>query len=206
MQSVIAKDKEPITPFIDQARILYEQKGISVILVAGSSGAYFSIADHILQMDTYQAFDITEKVREICDKKSADFFQAGDGLMEDMWSQKGRTLRVGRLERKHDQIKIKQSGKDSFTIGRENVDLKYVEQIADTEQTTSLSYIMRYIAETLERKPEQEIGSLLDSVCRYLKENGPGDPGKKGYTPGNLAEVRRQEIYACVNRYRGFIR
>ncbi len=206
MQSVIAKDKEPITPFIDQARILYEQKGISVILVAGSSGAYFSIADHILQMDTYQAFDITEKVREICEKKSVDFHQVKDSLMDDVWSQKGRVLTVRRLERKHDQIKIKQFGKDSFTIGRETVDLKYVEQIADAEQTTTLSYIMRYIAEQLEKKPEQEIDSLLNTVCRYLKENGPGDPGKKGNSPGNLAEVRRQEIYACVNRYRGFIR
>lgn len=43
MQSVIAKDKEPITPFIDQARNLYKNQGVSVILVAGSSGAYFHI-------------------------------------------------------------------------------------------------------------------------------------------------------------------
>ena len=45
MQSVIAKDKEPITPFIDQARNLYKNQGVSVILVAGSSGAYFHIAE-----------------------------------------------------------------------------------------------------------------------------------------------------------------
>ena len=43
MQSVIAREQEPITPFIEQARKLYEEKGISVILVAGSSGAYFYI-------------------------------------------------------------------------------------------------------------------------------------------------------------------
>lgn len=33
MQSVIAKEKEPITPFIDQAKNLYRQQGVSVILL-----------------------------------------------------------------------------------------------------------------------------------------------------------------------------
>ena len=43
MQSVIAREQEPITPFIEQARKLYEEKGISVILVAGSSGLIFTL-------------------------------------------------------------------------------------------------------------------------------------------------------------------
>ncbi len=33
--------------------------GISTILVAGSSGAYFHMADHIIQMDRYIPMDIT---------------------------------------------------------------------------------------------------------------------------------------------------
>ena len=40
MQQLVSKDKEPITPFIDVARSLYKQKGISTILVAGSSGDF----------------------------------------------------------------------------------------------------------------------------------------------------------------------
>ena len=204
MQSVISKDKEPITPFIDQARALYESKGISVILVAGSSGAYFSIADHILQMDTYRALDITEKVRAIC---GDDIIKAGQGkvLSEKEWSQKGRILAVGKIDKKHDQIKLKQYGKDGFSIGRQMVDLKYLEQIIDPEQVTSLSCILRYIVEELEKNPRQDIGRILDAVCRFTEKNGPADPGKRKGKPGNLAQVRRQEIYACVNRYRGFL-
>ena len=38
MQRVIRRDMEPITPFIDRVRELYQRWGISTILVAGSSG------------------------------------------------------------------------------------------------------------------------------------------------------------------------
>ena len=47
-------------------RALYEQAGISTILVAGSSGAFFYEADRVIQMDRYHVVDITEKVRNIC--------------------------------------------------------------------------------------------------------------------------------------------
>lgn len=59
MQRLIHRDMEPITPFIDRVRELYEAHGISTILVAGSSGAYFHVADTILQMDRYVPKDIT---------------------------------------------------------------------------------------------------------------------------------------------------
>ena len=72
MQSVIAREQEPITPFIEQARKLYEEKGVSVILVAGSSGAYFYIADKIIQMDTYRACDITDHVKDICSRNKEE--------------------------------------------------------------------------------------------------------------------------------------
>ena len=64
MQRVISREKEPITPFIERMRVLYEQAGISTILVAGSSGAFFYEADRVIQMDRYHVVDITDKVRE----------------------------------------------------------------------------------------------------------------------------------------------
>ena len=66
MQHVISREKEPITPFLERARDLYEKEEISTILVAGSSGAFFHIADTVIQMDNYMPVDITAKVRELC--------------------------------------------------------------------------------------------------------------------------------------------
>ena len=45
MQMVVHREQEPITPFVERVRALYDEQGISTILVAGSSGAYFHVAD-----------------------------------------------------------------------------------------------------------------------------------------------------------------
>ena len=66
MQKVVSPDKEPITPFLSRAVDLYEKAGISTILVAGSSGAFFHIADTVIQMDQYEPVDITEKAKNLC--------------------------------------------------------------------------------------------------------------------------------------------
>ncbi|UCC91601.1 MAG: ABC-ATPase domain-containing protein, partial [Candidatus Aenigmatarchaeota archaeon] len=48
MQELVSKDKEPITPFIDKARQLHKDFGVSTILVIGGSGDYFDVADHVI--------------------------------------------------------------------------------------------------------------------------------------------------------------
>ena len=65
MQRVIARDKEPITPFLERAADLYEKAGVSTVLVVGSCGAYFHIAHQILQMDAYRPVDITASTRAL---------------------------------------------------------------------------------------------------------------------------------------------
>ena len=50
MQMLVAKDKEPITPFVDKVRQLYDDLGISTVLVMGGSGDYFKVADNVIRM------------------------------------------------------------------------------------------------------------------------------------------------------------
>lgn len=66
MEAVVAREFEPITPFVERVRDLWERAGVSSIIVAGSSGAYFSVADVVLQMDRYRVRDITEHARAVC--------------------------------------------------------------------------------------------------------------------------------------------
>lgn len=208
MQSVIAREQEPITPFIEQARALFEKKGISVILVAGSSGAYFYIADKVLQMDTYRAYDITEQVRKICGEKEAE-----KAFMENRRKETERLTglavmsrcpRLGNVEKKHGQIKLKQYGKDSFSLGKDMVELKYVEQITDSEQTTTLSYVLKNLVEQMEIRKQASLEELAENIWKEMEEKGLSCLVKGPYLPASLAQVRKQEIYACLNRYRGF--
>ena len=64
MQMVVHREQEPITPFVERVRALYDEQGISTILVAGSSGAYFHVADRVIQMDCYVPKEVTKEAKE----------------------------------------------------------------------------------------------------------------------------------------------
>ena len=115
-----------------------------------------------------------------------------------------RSLKAGKMEKKRDQVKIKQFGKDSFSIGRENVDLKYVEQILDAEQTTALAYCLKNLLEEMERK-EQDVDLCVEKLWSQIKKQGLASLCKGSYLSVAMAQIRKQDIYACLNRYRGFI-
>ena len=209
MQEVINREKEPITPFLERARDLYEKAGVSTILVAGSSGAFFYIADQILQMDNYLPVDITEKVKALCLKHKAPRIQAPGFQIPDFH----RTLppfrreasdmsrRGGRGNRsQHEHMKAKVFGKDSFSLDKETIDLRYVEQLTDSEQTCALAYLLRYALEQSEAN--LTVQETVQHLTDLLTAKGWA-PFCSSYVPCGLAKPRVQEIYACLNRFRG---
>lgn len=214
MQQVISREKEPITPFLERARDLYEKEGISTILVAGSSGAFFYIADKILQMDCYRPMDITDHVKKLCLEHAAPRTQAPGFRSPDQnrilppydrsrKNRGGRDQRGGRSgnDSRHEHMKIKTFGRDSFSLDKETVDLRYVEQLADSEQTCALAYLLRYSLEQImdgRRTVRQVVRILTDT----LDQKG-WEPFCSSYIPCGLAKPRIQEIYACLNRFRG---
>ncbi|CAK9066476.1 unnamed protein product [Durusdinium trenchii] len=51
MKALVSPDKEPITAFVCKVRPLFEELGVSTILVVGGSGDFFSAADAVIMMD-----------------------------------------------------------------------------------------------------------------------------------------------------------
>ncbi len=206
MQEVVSGEHEPITPFTMQARKMYEEHGVSVILVAGSSGSYFYIADKILQMDNYNTFDITGKVKEVLKDKENQYQEQADAPVPAsvLFSGSRRIIKVKKADRKKGQIKIKQSGRDGFSIGKENVDLKYVEQIMDYEQVTTLSYCLKELIEQMEVKGTGA-EEAVENLWKRIQEKGLVSLCQGSYLPVSMAQARKQDIFACLNRYRGII-
>lgn len=202
MQQVISREKEPITPFLERARDLYEKADISTILVAGSSGAFFYIADKILQMDCYRPVDITDQVKELCKEHVAPRIQAPGFKIPDF----SRGIEISRWkksggDRRHDTMKVKTMGRDSFSVDRETVDLRYVEQLADSEQTSALAHLLRYgLEQVIDGK--KTVGQTVQILWEILERKG-WDPFCSSYVPCGLAKPRRQELFACLNRFRG---
>jgi len=201
MQQVISREKEPITPFLERARDLFQEAGISTVLVAGSSGAFFYIADKIIQMDCYRPVDITQRVKGLCEEHKAPRIQAPGFVLPDF---RKRVLPVGKKaghDRRHDTMKVKAMGRDAFSLDKETIDLRYVEQLADSEQTSALAYLLRYGLEQVidGRKTVEQIVEIL---WELLEKRGWG-PFCASYVPCGLAKPRKQELFACLNRFRG---
>ena len=65
-KKLVVKEKEPITPFIDRVKELYDNFGVSTILIIGGSGDYFDVANHVIMMDEYVPKDVTKKGKGDC--------------------------------------------------------------------------------------------------------------------------------------------
>lgn len=203
MQRVVHRDAEPITPFIDRIEELYQNYGISTILVAGSSGSYFHKADVILQMEQYVPKDITEFAR----KEAESFPIPVEKVPESQKPSFDRKLsfRVNG-KRGDDRVKIKVMGKDGFSVNHENVDLRYLEQIADTEQVTALGYILKFLAanqETASGNGKKTLREIVAEVEQILEKKGLAGICEGNYLPAGLAMPRKQEMFGCLNRWRG---
>lgn len=202
MQSVIHRKKEPITPFIERARQLYDELDISTILVAGSSGAFFHIADTVIQMDSYLPIDITEKVRETL-KSYPPLAKSSENAPAFKSPESSRPYRVN--GKRLADAKIKFFDRDSFSIDKNTVNLHYVEQIADSEQTAALAYILRYAC-TILADGKKNISSIVEELEKMWDGEGFSAFLKKSrgsnYTASGFARPRAQEVYACLSRYR----
>ncbi len=201
MAQVITPGEEPITPFISRVRGMYEDLGVSSVIVAGSSGAFFHMADTIIQMKEYVPIDITQKAKEAaaaCEDMGAE--DADDARKFPPFNRK-RCPGPDMALRKEDRIKMKAMGTSEISICKENVELRYLEQLKDQEQSMALAYLLKYAQLKMMdgRKDLRQIGDLLEE---QLDGSGLESLFESGDVSSQLARPRKQEILACINRYR----
>ena len=198
MQKLVVKEKEPITPFIDRVKELYDNFGVSTILIVGGSGDYFDVANHVIMMDEYVPKDVTEKAKKIAksDENKREFspndkFQ---GITQRIPLKKSFS-QSGKLD------KTKAKGKYSILYGKEFIDISGLEQLVDDSQTNCIAVMIDYF----KNKVLDEKLTLSQAANRiYEKIEKDGLDSISSYTghPGNLALPRKQEFCGTVNRYR----
>ena len=209
MQQVIQREKEPITPFLERARDLYEKAGISTILVAGSSGAFFHIADTIIQMDNYIPKDITASIKKLCSQYPLPEVQAPEfhipqshRIMTKAASGHSQYGNHGHNRNdRPERLKTRVSKTDGFSLGRQEIDLRYTEQLIDTEQTAALSLLLKYAVEHL-IDGKRTLPEIVEYLYKNLALHGLAFFADSQNIACGYAVPRLQEIYACFNRYR----
>ena len=203
MQRVVSGDQEPITPFIARVRDLYKKAGVSTILVTGSSGAFFHVADTIIQMDAYRPKDVKMSVEALLPEyPPTDFCSNAEPFTlpaeKRMFVMERKIKRHGRGERE-ERIKTKVMGTDGFSIEHNIVDLRYVEQLIDTEQTAALAAILKHIVK--KGSICMEMQELVAEINMLLKKKGMA-AFVEGALSCGYAYPRKEEIYLMLNRFR----
>ncbi len=188
--------KEPISPFIDLVRPLRDSLNVSTVVVVGGVGDYLDVADQVILMEDYEPHEATNRAREVREEFPA---RVPPGAGEAR-PPKGRRVRASSIDlRRGKRETARGKGLHDIELGRERVDLSYLEQLAETGQTEAIARIIGgFAAGNTSRGVEEVVNGALGS----LERSGLGSLGEFRGHPGELSLPRAQEIAAAINRIR----
>jgi predicted ABC-class ATPase len=199
MQRLIAREQEPITPFIDRARDLADGMGVSTVLVVGGAGDYFDVADTVIAMDAYRARDVSARARAI-----AAELPAARAAETAAWQPLATRLpRSGCVDpgRGRKSTSIKTWAEDRVLYGTQEVDLSAVEQIVELAQTRAMAEALAW-AHGHAVNGERDLVAVLDRIMVAIHKGGLD--AVQSRPTGDLAEFRVFELAAFLNRLRSF--
>jgi predicted ABC-class ATPase len=203
MQALIHKDQEPITPFVERVRELFETLSVSTVLVMGGCGDYFETADTVIALDAFRPVDVTAEARSIAAESTSPRRAEARSPLREV---EPRIPKASSFDpsRGRKEVAISARALDRIGFGREDIDLRAIEQLVDISQTRAIASAIhlgaqrymdgtRTLSEVLD-----ELETLFDT--RGLDELDPFH--RPGHHPGNYARPRRFEIAAAINRLR----
>jgi predicted ABC-class ATPase len=198
MQALVEKSKEPITPFLDKVRQLYEEHEISTVMVMGGAGDYFDVADQVVMMDQYVAHAVTKRAKQIVSEFPTRRRPEGDRHFGPLRDRVPLSSSFDPSRGKRD-VKIDVKGKNTLLFGRSAIDLAAVEQLVDMSQTRAIGLAILLFARKYAAKGFT-LANGLKHIEAEIKERGLD--ALSAQKVGNLARVRIQEIASAINRLR----
>ena len=197
MQALVKGDDEPITPFIDRVRSLYDDAGASTILVIGGSGDYLDVADRVLAMIRYRPRDLSIAARDVAAAHPT-------GRLTDeqpvAWPSRHRCPdpssvdpRRGRRER---YIKVR--SRYTVEFGNDRIELAGVRQVVSGAQTRAIALALVHAQQFMGE------GMATEDILKSIRDSLDRD-GLDALDPGctrDLAAPRVQEVAAALGRLR----
>lgn len=198
MQQLVARAQEPITPFVDRVRQLYDEHGVSTVLVMGGSGDYFEVADTVLTLEEYRPRDVTAEAHRIAAAAGPGRQPEADGPFGPVAGRvptgDGIDLRRGRR-----QVSARSRGPSTILLGPEAIDLGAVQQLVDPSQTRAVAAALAYARQHYV-DGRRTLAEILDAVLADIDAGG-----LDVLTPHRVADgarFRRFELAAALNRLR----
>lgn len=198
MQQLVAREREPITPFIDKAPQLFTEKGVSTIVVVGGSGLFFAIADLVICMVDYQPQELTAEAKRIAAAASQERVSEGGREFGEITP---RYADVSSIDpTKGGKTKVKAYGATELQFGDDVIDLSAVEQLLSPSQLRAIGDALMYIRRYLEQG--MSISTACDRVMEDISAHSLDILSKR--KNGEYALFRKHELSAALNRLRSF--
>jgi len=203
MQALVHKQHEPITPFIDRVRELYDTLGVSTVLVMGGCGDYFDAADTVIMMRDYLPLNVTSEAKRVAQEHTTHReSEIAQPLVK-------TTARVPLAEsfdpsRGRRDVKIEAEALDLIRFGNDNIDLRDVEQLVDISQTRAVGNVIHLATERF-MDGKATLSAVVGALEQFFDAEGLDalDPfHRRERHPGNFARPRKYEIVAAINRLR----
>jgi len=201
MQQLVPKHKEPIIPFLDQARNLYREHGVSTIVVMGGCSDYFEVADTVIAMDYYLPEVVTREARRLASEDPSRRVDESQGRFGDPGQ---RIPRPESLEpHRGGKIKVSARSLHAIQFGYQVIDLGALEQLVDPSQARAIADMLLYSLRRCYIDGKTALNQILDRVFLDVEAEGLDVISPfAGQHPGNYALPRRQEVAAALNRLR----
>lgn len=198
MQRLVPNNKEPITPFVQRVRSLYDATSVSTVLIAGGSGAYLRLADTVIAMDAYRPSEVTARAHEIAQEGEVAVNPEGTeeaGEFQHITAE--RVLARGTLSSRKPP---KPRGLSTISVDRSDIDLSAVGQLVAPSQTAAIAAALAWLSKNADG--QTPLVDLVARLERQITEKGLAvlAPGRE--PPGHLSRPRGAEILAAANRYR----
>ena len=187
---------EPISPFIDLVQPLYRSLGVSTVVVVGGVGDYLDVADRVILLEDYVPSDATPRAREV----RVMFPPRAPLAPREVHPPRERAVDPSPIDLRRGKRQAARSrGLPAIELGRERVDLSYLEQLAEAGQTEAVARIIgQWVASGEIRSMRNLLAGALDAVA----ENGLDSRGSFRGHPGEMSLPRAQELAASMNRIR----
>jgi len=197
MQALVHDADEPITPFIDRARQLYELLGVSTVIVVGGAGDYFDVADTVIGMRRYLPTDLTAAA-----KKTAERFRTERAHEGGPWSPlRGRIPDPGSIDARKGRksVSIKVQSPTRILFGTQELELGALEQLVEEAQVRAIAQAIVY-ATGRWLDGRRTVSHALDGLMEEVRQKGLDTIDSR--QPGDYAQFRSHELAAALGRLR----
>lgn len=198
MQALIAKDREPITPFIDKVRQLYTDYGLSTVLVMGGSGDYFDVADTVIALEDFVPQDVTAQAQAIAAQYPTDRHGEGGSHFGDLTPRIVQPHSIDPSKGRR-SVNLKARDTNQLQIGQDTIDLSAVEQLVEPGQVRAIAEAIVY-AQRYHMTPDRPLPQVVAAVMADLADHGLD--ALTEWPMGDLVTFRGLELAAAINRLR----